>query len=85
MSSLCVASTIFESIICARVRSPQQKLYILIFLSTDHDTQYQLKQLVENSTAQDNWASEASPTLECSIEISCHWASEASPTLGLFN
>ena len=30
-----------------------------------------------------NWASEASPTLGCSIEISRdNWASEASPTLG---
>ena len=29
-----------------------------------------------------NWASEASPTLGCSIEISGDWASEASPTLG---
>ena len=29
-----------------------------------------------------NWASEASPTLGCSIEISRDWASEASPTLG---
>ena len=31
-----------------------------------------------------NWASEASPTLGCSIEISrvYNWASEASPTLG---
>ena len=29
-----------------------------------------------------NWASEASPTLGYSIEISRDWASEASPTLG---
>ena len=29
-----------------------------------------------------DWASEASPTLGCSIEISRDWASEASPTLG---
>ena len=29
-----------------------------------------------------NLASEASPTLGCSIEISRDWASEASPTLG---
>ena len=28
------------------------------------------------------WASEASPTLGCSIEISRDWAGEASPTLG---
>ena len=28
------------------------------------------------------WASKASPTLGCSIEISRDWASEASPTLG---
>ena len=28
------------------------------------------------------WASEASPTLGCSIEISRDWAREASPTLG---
>ena len=31
---------------------------------------------------ENNWASKASPTLGCSIEISCDWASEASPTLG---
>ena len=30
----------------------------------------------------DNWASEASLTLGCSIEISRDWASEASPILG---
>ena len=29
-----------------------------------------------------NWASEASPTLGCSIEISRDWASVASPTMG---
>ena len=29
-----------------------------------------------------NWASEASPTLGCSNEISREWASKASPTLG---
>ena len=29
-----------------------------------------------------NWASEVSPTLGCSIEISRDWASKASPTLG---
>ena len=29
-----------------------------------------------------NWASEVSPTLGCSIKISRDWASEASPTLG---
>ena len=29
-----------------------------------------------------SWASEASPTLGCSIEISRDWASEASPTPG---
>ena len=36
----------------------------------------------ENDWIEINWASEASPTLGCSIEISRDWASEASPTLG---
>ena len=34
------------------------------------------------SLALNYWASEASPILGCSIEISRDWASEASPTLG---
>ena len=45
-----------------------------------------LKLLLPAGTSElGNWASKASPTQRCSIEISrdiCNWASEVSPTLG---
>ena len=38
--------------------------------------------IMDGIVSRSYWASEASPTLGCSIEISRDWASEASPTLG---